>query len=115
MGSGPAAGRFQIPRLKATSVDPAVDLTAADLLGSIGAVKIPEVIFSFDAAPRFSAVLLGGDVTNAAELEALYAALLALGTDKTAADMRALSKRRANFVLQAKVLPPRCFQIQSLG
>lgn len=84
---GLAEGRFQIPRLKATPIDPAVDVTRADLFGSIGAAQIPEVIVSIDAATRFSAVLLGRDISNAAELEALYAALLALGTDKTAADM----------------------------
>ena len=84
---GVAAGRFQIPRLQAAPKDPAVDATRADLFGRIGAVQIPEVIVSVDASTRFSAVLLGRDVANADELEALYAALLALGTDKTAADI----------------------------
>lgn len=88
---GLAAGRFQIPRLKATPIDPAVNVTRADLFGSIGTVQIPEVIVSIDAVTRFSAVLLGRDISNAAELEALYAALLALGPTRLQPTWRACS------------------------
>ncbi|WP_370059856.1 hypothetical protein [Novosphingobium sp. P6W] len=40
-----------------------------------------------DARTGFSSLLLGREAAGADELQALYAAILALGTDKTAAEM----------------------------
>lgn len=84
---GVANDRFQVPRLPPVSKDPAVDATRTDIFGRIGSVQLPEVMVSIDEQARFSGVLLGRDAARRAELETLYAALLALGSDKTAADM----------------------------
>lgn len=80
-------GRFQVPKLKAIPKDPAVDITRKRLFGEIGSVQLPDVIMAIDAQTRFSSVLLDREAANFHELEALYAGLLALGTEKTASDM----------------------------
>jgi hypothetical protein len=82
-----ADGRFRIPKLEALPKDPAVDPTRTALFAAIGAVQLPDVIVATDAHTRFSTLLLGRDAAGKEELEALYAALLAMGTDKTAAEM----------------------------
>ncbi len=82
-----ADGRFRIPKLGAVPKDPAVDQTRTALFAVIGSVQLPDVIVAVDALTRFSSVLLGRDAASKEELEALYAALLAMGTDKTAAEM----------------------------
>ncbi len=84
---GIANDRFQVPRLSAAPKDPAVDETRSALFGQIGDVQLPAVMVSVDCSTGFSSVLLGRAPTRPAELEVLYAALLALGTEKTAADM----------------------------
>lgn len=80
-------GRFRIPKLQAVPKDPAIDDTRTTLFAAIGAVQLPEVIVSVDVHTRFSSLLLGRDAAGKEELEALYAAVLAMGTDKTAAEM----------------------------
>ncbi len=82
-----ANGRFRIPKLQALPKDPAVDDTRAALFAAIGAVQLPDIIVDVDARTRFSSLLLGRDATGAEELQALYAALLAMGTEKNAAEM----------------------------
>lgn len=84
---GVAGDRFQVPKLKAVPRDPAVDATRKRLFGEIGNVQLPDVIMAIDAQTRFSSVLLDREAVNFDELEALYAGLLALGTEKTASDM----------------------------
>jgi Tn3 transposase DDE domain len=82
-----ADGRFRIPKLEALPKDPVVDQTRAALFAAIGSVQLPDVIVATDAHTSFSSLLLGRDAAGKEELEALYAALLAMGTDKTAAEM----------------------------
>jgi len=84
---GLADDRFQVPRLRAVPKDPAVDETRRCLFGEIGSVQLPDAIVETDARTGFSAILLGRPARSADELEALYAGLLALGTEKTASDM----------------------------
>jgi TnpA family transposase len=84
---GVAGDRFQVPKLKAVPKDPVVDATRKRLFGEIGSVQLPDVIMAIDAQTRFSSVLLDREAANFEELEALYAGLLALGTEKTASDM----------------------------
>jgi len=80
-------GRFLVPKLRALPTDPATDSTRTALFAAIGAVQLPEIIVAVDARTGFSSLLLGREATGADELQALYAAILALGTDKTAAEM----------------------------
>ena len=82
-----ADGRFRIPKLEALPKDPVLDQTRTALFAAIGSVQLPDVIVAVDACTGFSSLLLGRDAAGKEELEALYAALLAMGTDKTAAEM----------------------------
>src|SRR3546814_10496479 len=82
-----ADDRFQVPRLKAVPKDPAVDETRRCLFREIGSAQLPDVIVETDARTGFSTTLLGRSARGTDELEALYAGLLALGTEKTASDM----------------------------
>ena len=75
------------PKLEALPKDPAVDQTRAGLFAAIGSVQLPDVIVAVDACTGFSSLLLGRDAGGKEELKALYAAVLAMGTDKTAAGM----------------------------
>ena len=79
--------RFKIPKLKALLKDPAVEITRKFLFSEIGSVQLPDLIIDVDQRTRFSSVLLGRHAANAAELEVIYAGLLALGTEKTASEM----------------------------
>ncbi|MEQ9152787.1 MAG: Tn3 family transposase [Parvibaculum sp.] len=79
--------RFQVPRLKAVPKDPAVDETRRRLFQQIGSVQLPDVIVETDARTGFSTTLLGRPARGTDELEALYAGLLALGTEKTGSNM----------------------------
>ena len=82
-----ADGRFRIPKLRALPKDPAIEDTRTALFAAIGGAQLPEVIVAVDARIRFSSLLLGREIAGAEELQALYAAVLAMGTDKTAAEM----------------------------
>ena len=50
-------------------------------------MQLPDVIVAVDACTGFSSLLLGRDAGGKEELKALHAAVLAMGTDKTAAEM----------------------------
>lgn len=84
---GIAGDRFQVPRLQAAPMDPAVDETRVLLFQEIGSTQLPDVIVETDARVGFSTTLLGRPARSPDELVALYAGLLALGTDKSASDM----------------------------
>jgi hypothetical protein len=79
--------RFKIPKLKALPKDPAVDVSRKLLFSEIGSVQLPDLIIDVDERTRFSSALLGRHAQNRAELEVIYAGLLALGTEKTASEM----------------------------
>ncbi|MCR9178512.1 MAG: Tn3 family transposase [Alphaproteobacteria bacterium] len=84
---GVTGDRFQVPKLQAVPKDPAVDETRLRLFQAIGSAQLPDVIVETDARIGFSTTLLGRPARNPDELEALYAGVLALGTEKTASDM----------------------------
>ncbi len=84
---GIADGRFKIPKLKPLAKDPAVDATRKLLFSEIGSVQLPDIIVAVDEQTRFSSLLLGRHASTRAELEVVYAGLLALGTEKTASEM----------------------------
>ena len=84
---GVAEDRFQVPRLQAVPKDPAIDGTRQRLFQEIGSAQLPDVIVETDVRTGFSTTLLGRPARGPDELEALYAGLLALGTEKTASDM----------------------------
>ena len=82
-----ADGRFKIPKLKALPKDPAVDVSRKLLFSKVGSVQLPDLIVAVDERTRFSSILLGRHAGTRAELEVVYAGLLALGTEKTASEM----------------------------
>lgn len=57
------------------------------LIAGIGPTQLPEVLLELDSATRFSWQLLGRPPRHERELVTVYAALLALGSDLTAADV----------------------------
>ena len=57
------------------------------LITGIGQTQLPEVLLDVDSATQFSWLLLGRPPRHERELITVYAALLALGSDLTAADI----------------------------
>lgn len=58
-----------------------------ELFANVGKVQLPDLLIAIDAATRFSWAMLGGSPRTEHELILLYAALIALGSDLTAADI----------------------------
>lgn len=79
--------RLVIPRLKAAPEDESLKAVRHALFARVGRVQLPDLLIAVDAATRFSWTLLAGPPRNEQELITLYAALIALGTDLTAADI----------------------------
>jgi hypothetical protein len=80
-------GRVVLPRLKAQTEDPKVMDGRRVLFGHLGAVQLPSVLVEVDSHTRFSWSLLGRAPRSEQELVTVYAALFALGSDLTAADL----------------------------
>src|SRR3546814_8270253 len=80
--------RFKVPRYRPEPVDPDVDRTRDAIFAAVGEVQLPDILVAADARARFSWLALGRQPANERELLSLYAGLLALGTEKTAAAMR---------------------------
>lgn len=57
------------------------------LLSRIGPTQLPDVLLEVDSQTRFSKILLGRSPRHERELITVYAALLALGSDLSAADI----------------------------
>lgn len=71
----------RLPALVAMPDEPELKKTAQAVQEMIGPVQLPDLILEMDAQTRFSSKLLGRDAKSAKELIALYAALLAHGTE----------------------------------
>jgi TnpA family transposase len=89
-----AAGRVlvdedgaHLPRRKPAPKDPAIERARRLLTAHYGAVQLPDVMIDVDNNVRFSWALLGRPARSAEELATLYTALLALGSDLTAAGL----------------------------
>ena len=80
-------GRVVLPRPKAQIEDPKVLDGRRALFGHLGSVQLPSLLVEVDGHTRFSWSLLGRAPRSEQELVTVYAALLALGSDLTAADL----------------------------
>ena len=80
-------GRLIIPRIKAVEEDAQRAAIRRALFAQVGKAQLPDLLVEIDAATRFSWILLGRAPRSAQELIHLDAALIALGSDLTAADM----------------------------
>lgn len=74
-----------VPRRKPQAKDPALDRARKALSSSFGSIQLSDVMIEVDGHARFSALLLGRPAKSEDELVMLYVALMALGSDLTAA------------------------------
>lgn len=79
--------RLIVPRPKAVEEDEVLRRARKALFDAVGRAQLPNVLVEVDAATRFSWTLLGRQPRSEGELVVLYAALIALGSDLSAADM----------------------------
>jgi TnpA family transposase len=80
-------GRLRIPRLPADPETAEVEQLRAAMFAAIGPVQLPDMLIQLDSEVRFSWILLGRSPHSERELHALYCALLALGSDLSAAEV----------------------------
>ena len=78
---------FHLPRRPPAPKDPMVKAARKAVNLSFGAKQMAEVMVEIDSLTQFSWRLLGHPPASERELVTLYAALLALGSDLTAADL----------------------------
>jgi TnpA family transposase len=76
-----------VPKLKAVPQDDQLDAIRRALFAGVGKIQLPDLLIEVDAVTRFSWAILGRSPRGEQELVILYAALIALGSDLTAADM----------------------------
>jgi TnpA family transposase len=74
-------GCVRIPAIRAAEEDPELRHTNQRLSDLIGATQLPDVILEIDSRTQISTMLLGRQPEDAEELIALYAGLLAHGTE----------------------------------
>jgi TnpA family transposase len=79
--------RLIVPKLKAAPEDEGLKAIRRALFAGVGKIQLPDLLIEIDATTRFSWSLLGRIPRSEHELITLYAALIALGSDLTAADM----------------------------
>jgi TnpA family transposase len=79
--------RLVVPKLKAAPEDERLKAIRRELFAGVGKVQLPDLLIAIDATTHFSWALLGRSPRSEHELIILYAALIALGSDLTAADM----------------------------
>jgi TnpA family transposase len=72
-------------KLEAEPTSPHVEPVRDALFAAVGSVQLPELIMEVDSQTRFSSALLGREPRSWQELLTLYGALLAHGTDMSAA------------------------------
>ncbi len=77
--------QLSLEKLEAEPSSPEVEPVRDALFGDVGTVQFPELIMEVDSHTRFSSALLGREPASWNELLTLYAALLAHGTDMSAA------------------------------
>jgi TnpA family transposase len=80
-------GELRLPRRKPVPRDPRVDPARETLAIAVGNAQIPEVIIEIDHLSRFSWTLLGRPARSERELVTLYAGLIGLGSDLSAAEL----------------------------
>jgi Tn3 transposase DDE domain len=78
-------GELRLPRRKPAPRDPRVDPARQALV--IGNAQLPQVIIEIDHLTRFSWTLLGRPARSERELVTLYAGLIGLGSDLSAAEL----------------------------
>src|SRR3546814_11260420 len=83
--------RLVVPKLKAAPEDERLKAIRRELFAGVGKIQLPDLLIAIDAATRFSWALLGRSHAIEHELLILYAALIALVSDLTAADMARLT------------------------
>ncbi len=79
--------RLVVPKLKAAPEDEKLKAVRRALFAGVGKIQLPDLLIEIDAATRFSWALLTRQPRSEHELILLYAALIALDSDLTAADM----------------------------
>jgi TnpA family transposase len=82
-----ANNRIVVPRIKADPELPEVAATRRQLFAQIGSVQFADLIVEADGMTQFSRTLLGRTPHGEPELAQVYAAVLALGSDMSVADM----------------------------
>jgi TnpA family transposase len=82
-----AKGRFKIPRLPPDDEAAEIEATRSRLFAAIGIAQLPDILVAIDAEVRFSWTLLGRPPASETELMGIYCALLALGTEQSAAEL----------------------------
>ncbi len=79
--------QLRLPRRQPEPKDPRVEAARQAFARAAGDVQLPQVLIEVDGLTRFSWILLGRPARSEPELVTLYAALLALGSDLSAADI----------------------------
>ncbi len=104
-------GMLHLPQLTARPDDGEPRRTREAIYKVIGDVQFPDLLLDIDALCNFSEVLLGHRAETVAELLALYAALLAHGTDIDAKGVAAmipgLDAARVSVAMRALEMPGR--------
>jgi TnpA family transposase len=80
-------GELRLPRRKPATRDPRVDPARQALALAVGHAQLPELIIEIDHLTRFSWTLLGRPARSERELVTLYAGLIGLGSDLSAAEL----------------------------
>ena len=78
---------LRLPRRKPGPKDPRLEPARQALARALGDVQFPEVLIEIDGLTRFSWTLLGRPARSEPELVTLYAALMGLGSDLSAAEL----------------------------
>ena len=87
-GAGAIDGdELRLPRRKPGPKDPRLEPARQALARALGDVQFPEVLIEIDGLTRFSWILLGRRPRSEQELVTLYAALMGLGSDLSAAEL----------------------------
>ena len=87
-GAGAIDGdELRLPRRKPGPKDPRLEPARQALARALGDVQFPEVLIEIDGLTRFSWILLGRPPRSEQELVTLYAALMGLGSDLSAAEL----------------------------
>jgi hypothetical protein len=80
-------GELRLPRRKPAPRDPRIDPARQALALAVGNAQLPEVIIEVDHLTRFSWTLLGRSARSERDLVTLYAGLIGLGSDLSAAEL----------------------------
>ena len=97
---------LRLPRRAPGSKDPRIEPARQALARAIGDAQFPNILIEIDGLTRFSWILLGRPARSEQELVTLYAGLLGLGSDLSAAELTRMvpsiaadSHREASFAM----------------